>query len=133
LKYGVLKEETEGVIHDYMQSERIWIYGKEDAMGEEGAQNRSLIALDGEKIAGVIYGAKGITGPIPRGTKAFEKIREGQVLVHMLVKELGERWNVPTGKIYDIWINPAYCEMNLERILIKAFIDRVKDEGCREV
>lgn len=133
LKYGVLKEETEGVVHDYVQSERIWVYGKEDGMGEEGALNRSLIALEGAEIAGVIYGAKGITGPIPHGTKAYEKVKEGQVLVHMLVKEMGEHWYVPTGKIYDIWINPNYSETNLEKILIGSFIERVKKEDCREV
>jgi len=133
LKYGVLKEQTEGIVHDYMQSERMWVCGREDAMGEEGAENRSLIALDGEKIAGVIYGSKGITGPIPPGTKAYEKVQEGQVLLHMLVKEQEERWNISTGKIYDIWINPDYREMNLEKTLTRSFIERMKDEGCQEV
>lgn len=133
LKYGVLKEETEGVIHDYMQSERIWVYGKESAMGEEGAKNRSLIALDGENIAGAVYGAKGITGPIPPSTRAYEKVKEGQVLLHMLTKKLEERWCVPTGKIYDTWIDLTYQETDLMKILIRSFIDRVKDEGCREV
>jgi len=66
-------------------------------------------------------------------TKAFEKVQEGQVLLHMLARESEERWRVPTGKICDIWINPANRETNLERTLIGAFTDRVKDEGCREV
>ena len=51
----------------------------------------------------------------------------------MLVKELEERWNVPTGKIYDVWINPTYRETRLEKRLIRAFIDQVKSEGCLEV
>jgi len=131
LKYGVLKEETDEVIHDHVYSERICVYRKECPMGGEGDQNRSLIALDNDKIAGVIYGARGINEPIPTGAKAYEKVQEGQVLLHMLTKE-EEKWCIPTGKIYDIWINPSYSETNLEKILTRSFIERLKGEGCRE-
>jgi len=133
IKYGLLKEETEGVVHDYVNSERIWVYDKECPLGGKDAQNRSLIALDDGKIAGVIYGSKDVTGPIPPDTKAYEKVQEGQLLVHMEVTKEEEKWNVPTGKIYDIWINPIYKEANLERMLIGSFIEKTKDEGCREV
>lgn len=132
LKYGVLTEETEDVVHDYVYSERIWVYGNESPLGGQRAQNRSLIALDNDKIAGVIYGNKDITGPIPAGTKAHNKVREGQVLLHMLTREEEEKWYVPTGKIHDIWINPTYIETNLQKILIRAFVERVKSEGCKE-
>ena len=51
----------------------------------------------------------------------------------MLTKELEEKWCVPTGKIYDTWIDQNYQETDLMKVLVRSFIERVKDEGCREV
>jgi len=130
-KYGILKEETDGVLHDYVESERIWVYGKDAPLGGEGDKNRTLIALDNKRILGAIYGCKSSTGPIPEGTVAYKKVEEGQVLLHTLTAE-DERWMVPTAKIYDLWIDPMYHDKGVEKTLIEAFIKEAKDEGCRE-
>jgi len=130
MKYGVLKEEAEGVLQDYMESERFWVYGKKDPF--EDGRNRTLIAMDSGKIVGAIYGSKGGAIPIPKGTKGAEKAREGGMYLHKLTKEERKR-EIPTAKIYDIWIDPTYYEVGLEEDLTEAFVEQAQSEKCTKV
>ena len=76
--------------------------------------------------------SKGSVIPIPKDTIGAEKTKEGRMYLHKLTKEERKR-EIPTAKIYDIWVEPTYYERDLEKALIEAFIEQVKSEKCRKV
>ena len=129
-KYGVLKEEAEGHVQDYVESERFWVYGQKDPF--ESGENRTLIALDKGRIAGAIYGSKSGEIPIPKGTKGLDVASKGLMYLHKLTEEERRR-EISAATIYDIWVEPTYHERGIEETLIEAFIEQMSGEKSRKV